>query len=167
VSKKDSALAEIRRANELFAAHGRMLLADPEISALLRAYRAQIDKTGAAMAEAGVVSRCADCAGADHISCCFDGAEYWFDHRLLLINLLMGAELPRQRAVEGQCLFVGPQGCRLVARFAICINFFCPDLRAYLGPDTLTRLRKQGGDEVLAGLELEQALTRWLGRHSG
>lgn len=167
MNKLAATLAEIRAARELYAAHGREIMADARLAELLAQYERQIAATWDTFGNSDVVGFCAACAGADQISCCFDGAEYWFDRHLLLINLLMGVELPTQREAQGQCLFIGPTGCKLKARFAICINFFCPALREHLGEAELLRLRRQGGQEVMAGLELEDALRRWLAREAG
>lgn len=167
MTKYETTLAEIGRAKELFAAYGQRLGDDERLGEMLAAYQREIAATWRTFAGSRVVELCAACAGADQISCCFDGAEYWFDRHLLLINLMMGVELPTERWAEGQCLFVGPDGCRLKARFAICINFFCPDLRQRIGSQELLRLRRQGGREVLAGLELEEALRRWLAQNAG
>lgn len=156
---------EVRAARKLFAEYGPAMLADPRLAVLLAEYHRQIEKTHEMFTEAGVFIQCAACAGCDQISCCFLGVENWFGRMLMLINLLMGVALCEQREVADQCLFLGPMGCKIVARFAICINFFCPALKAHLGAETLGALRKQGGDEVWAGVELENALTVWIAQH--
>lgn len=158
-------LAEIALAQEIYHSLGSEILADEALAAKLAAYRAAITKTYEAFAVSGVGGFCAACAGRDQISCCFDGAEWWFGHRLLLLNLLMGVELPTSREVADQCLFLGAKGCKLIARFGICINFFCPDLREHIGAAQTKVLRKHGGDEVWLGAELENDLMRWLKAH--
>ena len=149
-------------AQELYAAHGAALRGDPEISRLLIEYLQSIGRSQAMMQRHGVFAACAECAGTHGgASCCFAGAEEWYGELLLLINLLLGVELPVQGDGGQDCFFNGPQGCRLTAHFAICLNFFCPELTQRLGPDRLARLRRQVGRELIAGQVLEGALLGW------
>lgn len=90
MTKYETTLAEIGRAKELFAAYGQRLGDDERLGEMLAAYQREIAATWLTYADSRVVELCAACAGADQISCCFDGAEYWFDRHLLLINLMMG-----------------------------------------------------------------------------
>ncbi len=149
-------------ARELYAAHGAALLGDREISRLLAEYLQAIGRGQAMMRDHGVFAACAECAGKQGgASCCFAGAEEWYGEVLLLTNLLLGVELPGPGDPGQDCFFNGPQGCRLTAHFAICLNFFCPELNHRLGPERLAQLRRQVGRELIAGQVLEGALLRW------
>ncbi len=154
--------AEIARARELFAAHAEELAADAAIARLLEALRAEIAASGRLHQKSGFAALCADCGGRRGVACCFPGAVRWLDHRLLLMNLLLGCELPQEPARDDDCLFNGPEGCRLAARGSICLNFFCPEAFEKLGDEAVAGLRRQVGREVWAGQELEMALIRRL-----
>lgn len=150
-------------ARELFAAHGAALAADPQVARLLAEYHQAILRSHGLMRGEEAFAACADCAGEDGgASCCFQGAEEWYGELLLLINLLLGVELPGRGEGGQDCFFNSPQGCRLAARFAICLNFFCPQLGERLGEAKLLALRQAVGRELLAGEALEGALRRWL-----
>jgi hypothetical protein len=89
--------------------------------------------------------------------------EEGFDETLLLINLLMGCEIPRVSDQPGGCLFVGSRGCRLQAKYHFCLNYFCHDLTQRLGGPPMTHLLAVVGEELKAGLEAENAVKRRLG----
>jgi len=110
------------------------------------------------MVRTGIVESCTGCASKKKGSCCFQGVEEWYDHILLLINLLMGAELPRDREAPGHCLFVGEKGCKLIARYSFCINYLCPDLKKSLGKPYTEEIMSIVGEELVVGLEVEQAV---------
>lgn len=155
--------AEIARARQLFADHGEDLAADPAIARLIDELRAEIAASARLHQTSGFSDLCADCGGRRQVACCFPGAVRWLDHGQLLINLLLGCDLPDEGLADDDCLFNGPQGCRLVARGSICLNFFCPESFEKLGDETIAELRRQVGREVWAGRELEMALIRRLG----
>ena len=152
----------LARAHELFTGYGAQMAADPELARLLEAYEQAIGRSNQLMTRDEAFAACAVCAGGDGgASCCFAGAEEWYGELLLLINLLLGVELPTKAVREQDCFFNGPQGCRLRANFAICRNFFCPELSGRLGPERLAELRRVVGRELIAGEALENALLRW------
>jgi hypothetical protein len=110
------------------------------------------------MKQSGVVRTCTVCAVDEKESCCFNGVEDWYDTLLLLINLLMGVDLSTPRKVPEGCLFVGKNGCRLVARYHFCINYLCPKLKDRLDFSRRKNLMAVGGREILCGIELENAI---------
>lgn len=136
------------------------LLAIPEMVRLLKSYAAAIDNTQDTMQRLDVAATCGRCA-EESGSCCFQEVETWYDSMLLLINLLLNADLPRARRLHDQCLFLGPTGCQLHARYSFCLNYFCPALQTRLGPVLMNAVRAAVGQELLAGWELEQFLYRW------
>jgi len=149
-------------ARELHAIHGAALYAEVEIGRLLAEYYQAILRSQDMMRREQAFAACAVCAGKDGgASCCFAGAEEWYGEALLLINLMLGVELPGEGEGGQDCFFNGPQGCRLLAHFAICLNFFCPELSQRLGPDKLAQLRRLVGRELVADEALEGALLRW------
>ncbi len=80
------------------------------------------------MQHSEIVNTCSACAQDKAGSCCMQDVEEWYDPILLLINLLMGAKLPNFREIPGHCLFVGRNGCKLVAGYSFCVNYLCPRL---------------------------------------
>ncbi|MCF8032532.1 MAG: hypothetical protein K9K66_08475 [Desulfarculaceae bacterium] len=149
-------------ARRLWQEHGAALVAEGEIARLLAEYHQAILRSQGLMRSDQAFAACADCAGeGGGASCCFAGAEEWYGELLLLINLMLGAELPDEAEGGQDCFFNGAEGCRLTAHFAICLNFFCPALSERLGPERLARLRRVIGRELNAGQALEEVMLRW------
>jgi hypothetical protein len=153
---------ETARARDLHRRHGEALSRDPALAALLRDYGRAIAETRETMVRLGIAEACAACAQGSAGSCCSEQVEDWYDHLLLLINLLMGVEIPRHREVPGHCLFVGPDGCKLMARHSFGINYLCPELKARLGAAGTREFLAVAGRELFSGWELERALRTWL-----
>jgi hypothetical protein len=158
----NAALKNVSQARQWYADHGYGLLEDTELSASLKAYTGAIEKTYEIMSAAGIVPRCARCAGEKPGGCCFQGVEGWYDPILLLVNLLLGVDIPVTPVVPGGCLFVGGGGCRLRGRYSFCVNYLCPAIRESLSADELEGLLKTAGEELCRGLEVEERLVRWL-----
>lgn len=137
----------------------------PQMRSLLDAYDAAIRHTQKIMRDTGAAAACSRCA-AERGSCCFQEVETWYDPMLLFINLLLNVDLPKSRRHPNQCLFLGPEGCRLRARYSFCLNYFCPTLQEQMDPDLMHAVRRAVGRELLAGWELERFLYRWLNGQS-
>jgi hypothetical protein len=89
--------------------------------------------------------------------------EEWYDPVLLLINRLLGADLPDRREVPDNCLFLGAQGCRIPARYHFCVNFLCDRIKSGIQESRMEEVRRTSGEELREGAALEYALRRWLG----
>jgi hypothetical protein len=153
---------EIRKAKALYRRYGEALLRDKHLAKLLRRYRSSIETTWETMRADGVVEICTVCSGRKAGSCCFKGAELWYDTVLLLINLLLGVELPDSRDISNGCRFVGDRGCRLLARYYFCINYLCPEIKESIEPSRQKNLMAVAGREIGCGLEVEEAVRRWI-----
>ncbi|KMY68488.1 hypothetical protein AAU61_02130 [Desulfocarbo indianensis] len=153
---------DIAQAKRVFAELGGQILARPELAGLLARFRRQIEATNRLFGEMDVAADCAACCDREKGPCCFDGAQGWYDLRLLLINLLLGVQVPDRPELVDDCWFNSPTGCKLLAKDSICLNFFCPDIQARLNDAELLALRQQVGRELLACLDLETALLPWL-----
>lgn len=153
---------EIKKARRLFTVYGKDIRLQREIAGSLTKYRRALSVTQERMFRAGVIRACTICAAGTGGSCCFQGAEEWYDEVLLLINLLFGVELPERREIPEGCLFVGEKGCRLLARHAFCVNYLCPVLIRSLERQEKGELATVSGEEILAGWELEKKLRPWL-----
>jgi len=152
----------INEAKEIYARCGKRLSGDKAINERLSVYQSSIADTNRMMQQFDIVNTCSACAESKAGSCCMQDVEEWYDPVLLLINLLMGAELPDFREIPGHCLFVGRKGCKLVARYSFCVNFLCPDLKNLLGPSETQNIMTVAGQELLAGWEAEKAIRNWL-----
>lgn len=60
------------------------------------------------------------------------------------------------------CLFVGENGCKLMARHSFCVNFLCPDLLEGFVSTQREILSTVVGTELQAGWELEKVLRNWM-----
>ncbi len=153
---------EIDRAKWLYAHYGEVLTEQDGLGALFDRYRNAIGKTQEVMKHLRVVETCSACAREGSGSCCFQGVEEWYDQVLLLINLLLGGQIPELREVPGGCLFVGSSGCKLIARHSFCVNYLCPTLKESIKTPPIERLLSVSGEELFHGWELERAVRQWL-----
>ena len=153
---------EISRARMLFLGFGSVLGTDHCIQTALADYRQAIRTNRRLMRQMGVLRVCSCCARENDGGCCFHGMEEHVDRILLLINLLWGLQLPVERDLPDHCLFLGRQGCKLLARYHFCVNYFCSDLKNRLHCSRWKALQAGVGAELSAGWEAEHALLRWL-----
>jgi hypothetical protein len=153
---------EIDRAKWLYAQYGEALTKQDGLGALFNMYRNAIRKTQEVMKQLRVVRTCSACASEGSGSCCFQGVEEWYDHILLLINLVLGRQIPELREVPGGCLFVGSKGCKLIARHSFCVNYLCPSLKDSTRSPSMERLLAVSGDELFQGWGLEKSIRDWL-----
>jgi len=156
--------AGVEKAQGIYARCGGGIGADRELGALVENYRRAIGRTRDIMAASGMVTACTQCALQTPGGCCFQDVETWYDPVLLLMNLLMGCDMPARREIAAGCFFLGEKGCKLLARYSFCINYLCPHLKALLGPSGTGRFVRVAGQELLRGSELELALVRWLSK---
>ena len=157
---------EINRAKRLYAHFGEALTNQDGLCALFDMYQSAIRKTQEVMGQPRVVETCSVCACERSGSCCFQGVEEWYDHVLLLVNLVLGRQIPEFREVAGGCLFLGNKGCRLIARHSFCVNYLCPTLKDLIKTPPMQTLLSVSGEELYCGWELEKSIWAWL-QHQG
>lgn len=153
---------EIFRAQLLCARFGLALGNDHSVHAALDDYLKAIRNTRGLMLDMGMQAGCGVCANKNSGSCCFHGMEDNFDYLLLLINLLWGQDVPVARELPGHCLFLSRHGCKLVARYHFCVNYFCADLKNLLRSAQWKVLLAAVGAELSAGWEAEHVVRHWL-----
>jgi hypothetical protein len=119
--------------------------------------------TQRAMARAGIVKECGDCAVNGEGTCCGVRTGYKYGCVLLLINLLMGRILPPAPADTHLCHFLTKQGCALRARHVICVNFVCQRLRDVLPHDSLYNVQDIAGGEIDTLFVLEECIKKKIG----
>jgi hypothetical protein len=105
-------------------------------------------RSRAAMEQQGLPERCRICEELEGGSCCGVGIENRYDGYLLLINLVLGVDLPTEPKDRKSCFFLSPNGCCLKARHVICINYLCKDVLHRVEPSALANLRAVEGEEI-------------------
>ncbi len=153
---------KIAHARELFSIFGHQLLRDRNISKLLEEYHDAVKHTWEVMEQTGVCAFCTRCAIEDGGSCCGDGIENKFDAILLLINLLLGCDLPERRQIDCGCWFLGDTGCRLIARHVICVNYMCKALSDSLSSSDRQLLADAMLQETDLVFLIEEKIKRWI-----
>ena len=128
---------------------GRALfLEDEKIPGLLSEFKSAVKASTQKMDKIGVVALCRECDQEEGGSCCGKGLENRYDAWLLLINRLLGVDLPRERHQAAGCFFLGEKGCLLMARHVICINYMCKKITNNLQPSVLNDLQEVEGVEI-------------------
>jgi len=135
-------------AQDCFRDIGNRLLRDASVESLLHSLKRAIGQSREKMAESDIIQICGDCDRNEGGSCCGKGLENHYSGILLLINLLMGVELPTKRRGPSDCYFLGSEGCRLSARHVICINYACHKITNRIDSRVLAVLREKEGREL-------------------
>jgi hypothetical protein len=135
-------------AESCFRGYGDLFLKDEKIAGLLSQFKAAVKASRQEMDTTGVVALCRECDQEEGGSCCGKGLENRYDAWLLLINRLLGVELPRVRQQVDGCFFLGEKGCLLMARHVICINYMCKKINENIQPSALNTLREMEGAEI-------------------
>ena len=161
--EKEMIDAEIVRAKTLHERFGDEMLNNHSLFGLMETYRKAIVNSHELMEEMNILNGCTECAeNARAGSCCFQGIEEWYDHILLLINLMFGVAITTSHDILGGCLFVGEKGCTLLARHAFCVNYICPALKDSLTNFQREKLQFINGHELYSGWELEKSIRHWV-----
>ena len=142
----------------------RQLLADNRVMELLRKFKEAASASHREMAISGVSCECKDCEEMEGGSCCAAGLENKYDGILLMINLLLDVNIPKQRNDPSGCFFLGPKGCQLLARHVICVNYICKKIIDHINPHRLSILREKEGDELELLFSLHEHIRKIL-RH--
>ena len=141
---------------------GADLLRDEEVGFLLRELKGAIRASHREMAHTGIVESCRLCEEKDGGSCCGAGLEKKYTGLLLLINLLLGHPIPGRRQDPSGCFFLGKEGCGLLSRQVICINYLCKRITDQIDPHQLAPLREKEGIEISLLFHLSERIKRVL-----
>jgi len=139
---------KIAWAERLYEEHGARLQADPSVADLLERFRNAARASHREMARSGVAETCVHCALHEGGSCCGKGLEDRYSALLLLVNRLLECPLPRERFDPQGCFFLGENGCLLLARHVICVNYLCSKITRHMEPARLRPLRDREGEEL-------------------
>jgi hypothetical protein len=156
----------IQAAVNLRKLYGHSLMQDREICALVRSLDRRIAATQSAMEESGIVNECADCAVNEQGTCCGVRTGHKCDILTLLINLLLGIDIPLVPADTRHCHFLTQRGCALRARHVICINFVCQRLRDTIPHKSLCGVQEIAGREIDVLFFLEESIKKKIGLSS-
>ena len=139
---------KIERAKKRFASCDRILLSDSKLLELLSSFKEARALSHAEMERAGITDICRRCETEAGGSCCGAGIEERYDQWILIANLLLGVTLPEARWKADSCYFLGPTGCTLAARHAICVNYLCKNITDQVNPQRITQMREKEGEEL-------------------
>ncbi len=133
-----------------------LFLQNEEIRELLDRLGSAIKASHRCMVELGIVDICRECA-AEGNCCCRKWVENEYGEEILLINLLLGVELPSRRAIPDACFFLTPTGCMLKAREVICVDFLCDRIKK-IGHKNIVKLQNIEGEELEMLFLLEEKI---------
>ncbi|HDR15536.1 MAG TPA: hypothetical protein ENN79_08695 [Desulfobacteraceae bacterium] len=97
----------IEWARKMFRIYHETLRADYETGRLSLAFDGARIEALRVSDSIGVSALCRMCDREQGGSCCGAGIELRYDGWLLLVNILLGIELPQNRARPGSCFFLG------------------------------------------------------------
>jgi hypothetical protein len=121
---------------------------DESIGSMLEDLSQKISKVRSILRESGMAEICKLCDEKEGGSCCGKGIESYYDEPLLLLNCLLGVNIQAERLNEESCLFLGPTGCRLLARHSLCVNYMCEKLLKRYTTSELMALKDAEGEEL-------------------
>ncbi|NPA40146.1 MAG: hypothetical protein GXO57_06870 [Thermodesulfobacteria bacterium] len=128
-------LEKIKVAEELFDAWNDYFYKDEEFMNMLKNYEKAVIKSNETMEKFGTFKECYVCSVLEKKGCCKAGLENEVTVNILLINMFLGKEIPKEREVPLRCFFVGPTGCKIFARPFLCRDYFCKRLLNMLGDE--------------------------------
>ena len=155
-------LEKIKTARGLSSRFGDLLRADETICERLRELGLRAEESGQAALRSGVAATCRRCDEEEGGSCCGAGIENRYTPELLLMNILLGADLPESRHFENSCWFLNDRGCILPARDVLCINYLCTRLQKELSPESLLQLQETTGCEMEALFVLHDKIRNFI-----
>ncbi len=153
---------QIQKAKDLYARFGDQILEDKNHLVLIKKYRSAIVTTRETMKALNMIKACSVCSDKWMGGCCFAGVEKWYDAMLLLVNLLLGVNIPEVRMVKKGCMFVGLSGCELLARHSFCINYLCSTFKDSLSLSDQKTFLSVAGNEIFCEIQVEQSVKKWI-----
>lgn len=157
---------KIAWAGSVYQELGGGLLCDPSNTELLERLKDAVRVSHDAMKETGMARICTACDENEGGSCCGAGMENKYDGALLLINLLLGVDIFTKRKDAKSCLFLDGEGCRLLARHVICVNYICGKITQAIDAGALAALREKEGVELETLFVLHERIKKVLANGS-
>lgn len=137
------------------------LLQDYEIKILLNKFRLANQNTRQKIKEIRLTHECKQCALSGE-SCCRRGIENRYDTVILLINKLLGVKLPARRLYPDGCYFLSSDGCMLVAREIICVDYLCRRVLDRIEHKKIVELQQIAGQEMDIFFNLQERIKQKL-----
>ena len=157
---------KIAWARHYYKEFGDDLLKEKRLVDLLAHLKAAVLASRKEMDRTGIVEVCRRCEQEEGGSCCGAGIENRYDGWLLLINLILGVNLPETRQQTSSCFFLRTNGCLLTARHVICINYLCKQITDLFDPLTILEMREKESEEVktlfLLNENIKAVLRKWI-----
>ena len=157
---------KIRLAYNLCAAWQTELQSNSYVHGLLEKLARSIENTRKVMGEIGLLAICKHCDEDEGGSCCGRGMENKYDAVLLLINLLLGVSLPEQRSETNSCYFLKKNGCKLIARHVLCVNYICSRIERNVATVEIIKLQHIAGDEIGLLFTLHQTIKKFINNNT-
>jgi|GEM_PF-389574 len=151
-------LEKVFLAQEIFENYGEYFFKLKDFMDLLKNYERAIEVSNKRMEEFQSFSECYVCTVLEGKGCCKAGLENEATVAIILLNLLLKKDLPKEREVQGRCFFVGPVGCKLFARPSLCREFFCRRLLDTFKQDEYVLITQAIAEE----LTLQGLLVRYI-----
>ncbi|MBM9615641.1 hypothetical protein JWJ90_15335 [Desulfobulbus rhabdoformis] len=101
---------------------------------------------------------CSACATRPDGGCCSAYMADNTDSIQILINLLLEKDISLRDPVDSECCFLGPQGCRFMAKPIFCLNYNCTHIMKRTDPQTMKTLEQHAA----AVLGQQTAIESWL-----
>ncbi len=149
---------KVRKAKQLYENYGEILKRKFEKE--LKELDKSIEETQKFMKKTKLPELCKKCA-EEGKCCCRPWVAEEFDVYDLLLNYLLGVDVPEEREVDGLCFFVGKNGCRLKVRQVICVDFLCPKAEKLLGEKEI-KLREIEGRELELAFKIKEEIKKEL-----
>jgi hypothetical protein len=138
------------------------LLGDEKFTGSLLTLKQAVTRSRLEMARLGIGDLCRACEEREGGSCCGAGIENHYSASVLLLNLLLGVELPESRNDPSNCFFLSGSGCRLLARHVICVNYLCHRITSRISARKLATLREREGIELNLVFSLHEGIKKKL-----
>ncbi|WP_022855945.1 hypothetical protein [Thermodesulfobacterium thermophilum] len=116
---------KILTAEELFEHWNDYFYKDSKFLKLLKRYENAVLLSNQTMSNLETFNECYVCSVIDKKGCCKAGIEAEVTINILLLNLFLRKDIPKEREIPLRCFFVGPTGCKIFARPFICRDYFC------------------------------------------
>jgi hypothetical protein len=153
---------KIKIAQDLFRAWHDEIWADARVRELLEVLEEKLAASRKINIDLGVFAVCQHCEDEGGGSCCGAGIENRYSPHLLLLNLLLGRELPTGHCIVSSCYFLGKDGCGLLARDILCINYLCASIQKWLSREDLIGLQTVTGEEMETMFRLHEAVKQFI-----
>ncbi len=148
---------KIDLAESILKEYGEEILKRPKIKALIEELKRYIKERKEKMNSCGMIDICRACEEKEG-SCCGKGIEEKYDEFMLLLNMLLGCNIPKERYKEDSCLFLGKNGCILLAPHVLCINYICKKIKEGISKHNLSELRQIEGNIIFTIFNLKEEL---------